>query len=362
MANLTDGDQSFCGTTGGQQQSGGTGTAANSTGPVGTSTPTAPIVSPGTTTGVGGPSSIGGGGGAVSSSAGSGGVWAEFCERHARAASADFAKSCVHYVTNNLPESARQTVSHRDFLRRFVDCFSEHFEHDFHRRRMQCKTGNGTAMVLEESDYSEDTDSPKTNHKPFFRRLSFKGLRKGKALFHKQHSDEVELSGSRSSKTKLAKIVVECRKEGTVNYLTPESLDQTSNTHKWEKCKLVLVKTVGGYMLEFYSPPKSQKPGERNQITTHIFPKRIFSERLWKVKVFGERLSTARKPVSGGNRKPEAAETTKRVAGSFKRNPNLSLRDAANKLGVSSTTVHRAKKRAGLSTDKKVVTPNRDDK
>lgn len=245
MANLTDSDQSFCNAS----QSGATGTASTT------------VVAATSPSGVAGtPSS---GGGPVSSSTqGSGGVWAEFCERHARAASADFARSCVHYITTNLPESARQTVSHRDFMRRFVECFQEHFEHDFHRRRMQCKTGNGT-VVLEESDYSEDTDSPKTNHKPFFRRLSFKGLRKGKvihALFHKQHSDEVELSGSRVSKTKLAKIVVECRKEGTVNYLTPESLDQPSNSHKWEKCKLVLVKTVGGYMLEFYSPPKSQKP------------------------------------------------------------------------------------------------------
>ena len=53
---------------------------------------------------------------------------------------------------------------------------------------------------------------------------------------------------------------MECRKEGAVNYLTPESLDQPSGSQKWEKCKLVLVKTVSGYMLEFYSPPKSQKP------------------------------------------------------------------------------------------------------
>ncbi|KFB46079.1 AGAP003863-PA-like protein [Anopheles sinensis] len=123
-----------------------------------------------------------------------------------------------------------------------------------------CNTGNGSATLPEESDYSEDTDSPKTNHKPFFRRLSFKGLRKGKAFFHKQHSDEVELSDRRANKTKLAKIVVECRKEGTVNYLSPENLDQPSGSQKWEKCKLVLVKTVSGYMLEFYSPPKSQKP------------------------------------------------------------------------------------------------------
>lgn len=259
MANLTDGDQSFCSAGGG----GGPVTTVPTT-----STPTsASGVAIGGATSTTGPNSTTAAQQTTTApsgqTTGSGGVWAEFCERHARAASADFARSCVHYVTNNLPESARQTVSHRDFMRRFIECFQEHFEHDFYRRRMQSKTGNGTAMVLEESDYSEDTDSPKTNHKPFFRRLSFKGLRKGKvihALFHKQHSDEVELSGSRASKTKLAKIVVECRKEGTVNYLTPESLEQPSNSHKWEKCKLVLVKTVGGYMLEFYSPPKSQKP------------------------------------------------------------------------------------------------------
>lgn len=120
------------------------------------------------------------------------------------------------------------------------------------------QAGNGTATVLEESDGSDETDSPKVNHKPFFRRLSFKGLKKGKALFQKQHSDKSdELGGNKSNKTKLAKIVVECRKEGPVHFLIPDSADQQQ---KWEKCRLVLVKTTGGYMLEFYLPPKSQKP------------------------------------------------------------------------------------------------------
>ncbi|KAL1453586.1 hypothetical protein WDU94_009917 [Cyamophila willieti] len=36
--------------------------------------------------------------------------------------------------------------------------------------------------------------------------------------------------------------------------------ENTDGTQKWEKCRLALVKTVGGYMLEFYSPPKSLKP------------------------------------------------------------------------------------------------------
>ena len=79
------------------------------------------------------------------------------------------------------------------------------------------------------------------------------------------------------------------------------------------------------------------------------------------LKVFGERLSPATKAGSGGNLKPEATATTKRVARCFERNPNLSVRDVAKNLGVAPSTVHRAKKRAGLSTYKKVVIPNRDD-
>jgi hypothetical protein len=41
---------------------------------------------------------------------------------------------------------------------------------------------NGTAIPSEGSDFSEDQESPKISHKPFFRRLSFKALRKGKVI------------------------------------------------------------------------------------------------------------------------------------------------------------------------------------
>lgn len=67
--------------------------------------------------------------------------WSDFCERHARAAATDFAKSCLHYVTSSIPENARSNVSHREFMKKFLDCFSEHFESEFYRRRMQQKVG-----------------------------------------------------------------------------------------------------------------------------------------------------------------------------------------------------------------------------
>lgn len=210
--------------------------------------------------------------------------WVEFCDRHARASASDFAKAFCTYVSLNLPESARSTLSHRDFLRKFVDTFCEHFESEYLRRSARSpsfhdtrRTTNSTsqnnnrvrirASSHEEfSDYSEqDGDgivSPKPTHKPFFRRLSFKGLKKGKGLFHKQQSDEVELSQNENRrdkqlKSRLSKIVVECRKEGIVNSLIGENTD---GTQKWEKSRLALIKAIGGYMLEFYSPPKAVKP------------------------------------------------------------------------------------------------------
>lgn len=65
--------------------------------------------------------------------------WTEFCERHARAAASDFAKSCVHYINKNLPENVRATVSHRDFMMKYIECFSGHFNTEFSRRRVHHK-------------------------------------------------------------------------------------------------------------------------------------------------------------------------------------------------------------------------------
>jgi hypothetical protein len=181
--------------------------------------------------------------------------WMEFCERHASIAAQDFSKSCMQFMSLNLSETAKATITYKDFLKKFIEAFTEHFETDFNKRKTQSnKVVNGASRLDDDTSENEE-GSPKMHHKPFFR--SFKMLRKGKDLFHKQHSDEMDLA---HNKTKLAKIVVECRKEGIVNYSTPESLDQPGGPPKWEKCRLALVKAVGGYMLEFYSPPKSTKP------------------------------------------------------------------------------------------------------
>ena len=83
-------------------------------------------------------------------------------------------------------------------------------------------------------------------------------------------------------------------------------------------------------------------------------------DRDQRFKSVWERLSTARKLKCGGNRNPDVAATTKKVVAKYKRNRNLFIRDVAIKLKVSHITVQRAKKRAGLTTVKKVKVANRD--
>ncbi|KAH8409756.1 hypothetical protein KR222_004343 [Zaprionus bogoriensis] len=201
--------------------------------------------------------------------------WEEFCERHARVAASDFAKACINYINGNLPPEEARNIPHRSFALKFVECFSDHYDTEFFRRRSNLKTGIGSLFegggvasgTGGDFDTEHEHEVSRLFPKSLLRRLSFKGLRKGKklfflqAFFHKNSDDADGMGGSKSSgKTKLAKIVVECRKEGTVNNLTAESLDSTTGTQKWEKCRLALVKAVGGYMLEFYTPPKSSKP------------------------------------------------------------------------------------------------------
>ena len=135
---------------------------------------------------------------------------------------------------------------------------------------------------MDHGDYHEQhqiTSPSPTKHssKSFFRRFSIRGIRNNirplRQLF-KQHSDEIELPNNSSfndasnsnskkhknrhekgDKAKMTKMLVECKKEGIVNQLVDE--DFCGKT-KWDKCRLVLVKTTGGYILEFFIPPKVQ--------------------------------------------------------------------------------------------------------
>lgn len=151
------------------------------------------------------------------------------------------------------------------------------------------ESSDSSALVLTNDANAVSPSPPATGkHRSFFRQFSIRGLRSNVRQLFKQHSDELELSnnssvcsaelptdgcasrtssarktatasplfrtdGSRGSKARTTKMVVECRHEGVVRHLV-NTVD--GNPQNWEKCRLVLVRTTGGYLLEFYIPPK----------------------------------------------------------------------------------------------------------
>lgn len=238
--------------------------------------------------------------------------WVEFCQNYAKSIGYDFAQSWHNYLQDH---PACLIISERELSQRFVETFSLNFETEVrricrHSRMIQSSQDGSTAALMsasfaasstapmENSDADDSDLSDKENWrfecskaevarrprsgrgKNFLNRLSWKGVKRG--LFssgtNKQSSSSEEIvatCGAESATKKFkqrmkleksrhspctpsttTKTVVEVVKEGIVNYLGGQELDGTT----WERCRMCLIKTVGGYMLEFYIPPKSSKP------------------------------------------------------------------------------------------------------
>ncbi|KAL1132840.1 hypothetical protein AAG570_010792 [Ranatra chinensis] len=182
--------------------------------------------------------------------------WVEFCERNGKSAASSFAKAYVSYMGSHNPDAS--SIEHTEFVKKFIDSFLEHFETEFEKYKDKPNVNYGIITAGPSGVNGYRSNNPDETNDYFDHETESRST--------KQVSDETDGSNNgntkcmkfdKHSKTRLAKIVVECRKEGIVNYLIGENPD---GTQKWEKCRLALVKTVGGYMLEFYSPPKSVKP------------------------------------------------------------------------------------------------------
>lgn len=251
--------------------------------------------------------------------------WLQFCDRQAVSAAEVFVRNFRVFAassqTNNSASSQNAVTGVGDsptepseFAKKFVDLFLSHFERQIRRTvPFECAGAVTGSLLLndytnpetltgvaengarvedggggDQDDYADQDSEPASpqptkQHKGFFRRLSFRNIRK-RTLF-KQNSDEVELDssnqssgssqshhrssgkhrpGSRKHKDKGEKgakpsklihsqTVLEVKKEAIVNVLSGED---SKGKSKWEKTRLMLIRSTGGYMLELYTPPK----------------------------------------------------------------------------------------------------------
>ncbi|XP_071094254.1 SH2B adapter protein 2-like isoform X2 [Haliotis cracherodii] len=206
--------------------------------------------------------------------------WGLFCEQHAKAAAQEFVRSFLLYQRSSSLTDSRDPC---DYSRKFVECFQRQFALEIRRSSFVLDQSaeaklivpeetppheNGSADYTDQDIHLEEASPSKKTHKSLLRRLSFKNIRRGR-LF-KQSSDELDVSDNnhrkhkhKHEKSKQGKLTsksegqIELKKEGVVNVLSGED---SKGKSKWERTRLVLLKTTGGYLLEFYSPPKSMKP------------------------------------------------------------------------------------------------------
>uniref|UniRef100_A0A5S6QPV7 SH2 domain-containing protein n=1 Tax=Trichuris muris TaxID=70415 RepID=A0A5S6QPV7_TRIMR len=221
--------------------------------------------------------------------------WEEFCDTCAKFAAYDFAQSWHNYLAEN--PVAIDKISEQEVASKFVDAFVCYFGNEARRicrssrllnesvisssghslftgESALCRNGGARAQYVN-SLCSSETDSDCSNSnlsrefslkkkRGLFSRLSYKSVKR--SLFKKPSLEEsVFPDGCKSdrlfSKQRIksktcAKTVVEIMHEGSVSFICGRELDR----ERWEKGRMVLVKTVGGYLLEFYAPPKASKP------------------------------------------------------------------------------------------------------
>lgn len=137
-------------------------------------------------------------------------LYADFCDEEARTAATDLLNSWDKLKDGN---SLLANVDVKDVCAKFLELFPKHIETvpliqelklskqspSIHENIAGASLTVTTPEDILEvtSDEGPESPSPHVAPRPFFRKLSFKGLRKRKGLFLKQHSDEVELSPHR---------------------------------------------------------------------------------------------------------------------------------------------------------------------
>ncbi|XP_077995173.1 SH2B adapter protein 2-like [Glandiceps talaboti] len=196
--------------------------------------------------------------------------WAEFCENHAQVAAAEFARHFRHFITEH-PQYEEPEASNK-FARRYVEHFFDHFEVETHKGFNASGDTRGTQLngrklgeiEFSNSHFAEETNNqfrhslhskeekskpPPSSKITVSKKLSFRNMKESVRAKFRRHSEDKDLSKQRPRHDIL--------KEGIVNQLIGED---PHGRNKWERSRLSLVKTDGGHMLEFYSPPKSHKP------------------------------------------------------------------------------------------------------
>ena len=222
----------------------------------------------------------------------------DFCEKQASNSAQNFVHNFLAFDRNN-PAIGR-TRDPYEYAKKFTEFFLRSFDYEL-RRSSAHNVNNHTevnsvseahgaspaeAVPTQTSDVVPQNGSDHTHHahagdyerdhspergvspsrkpnKGILRRFSFKSIRRSKLFKQGTNTDDgaeppspqsrSKHKSKKESKHRAASLHQDVQKEGIVNVLTGEDARGRS---RWEKTRLVLLKTESGFQMEFFSPPK----------------------------------------------------------------------------------------------------------
>lgn len=202
------------------------------------------------------------------------GRWEEFCKDRAEVAASQFANEFLQFLRDNpvYDVSGASTT----FSKRFVEYFLQAFDSEVHKDGfMDLDAPDSPTDVFGPDDWGSSvhlTGTFKPPEKKSSTESSFRFLDKLKDVkdfFKRNVNDELGPAKQADSRRdhedqrvvhlQEAKLTTTVKREGIMRYLM--NLESGVNTEDffWQKCRVVLFKAPGGYMLEFYTPPKVTK-------------------------------------------------------------------------------------------------------
>ncbi|XP_065683021.1 SH2B adapter protein 1 isoform X2 [Hydra vulgaris] len=182
-------------------------------------------------------------------------LWEEFCEEAANYAAVEFARKSVSFVSLN--PIYNNGAFFNKAPRKFIDTFYVKFEEELQR----------IAQDNEERCNQREIDALNKNTKRSLSMRMKKIFRKSTPLdkdltkeTENMTSDKIQDKNFSNTKSTDKNFVVnDIIKDGYMHELANIE-GRGDNGLTWKKCRLVLSKAPGGYMLEIFVPPKASKP------------------------------------------------------------------------------------------------------